>query len=72
MSGGAEFIELSDVSWEISWFKYNADLIPNLLNGMGTKFGVATDEAERMIDGLGDEDSILLTRRFANEWIAMM
>jgi hypothetical protein len=39
-------------------------LIPDLLDGIGSEFGVAADEWEGMVDGLGDEDSV--------KWIAVM
>ena len=58
------FDDLNNFGFDCVKVKYNADLIPDLLNGIGTKFGVATDEGERVVDGLGNEDSI--------EWIAMM
>lgn len=39
-------------------------LIPDLLDGIGSKFSVAADEGEVVVDGLGDEETI--------ERIAMM
>ncbi len=35
-------------------------LIPDLLDGIGAKFGVAAEEREVVIYGLGNEESILL------------